>query len=67
MREIPRMLTIREAAKETGLSEHMVRMLCRQRKIVCFTSGRKYIINLDKLIDYLNGEEHGDDLLFRRS
>ena len=50
----PRMLTINAAAAETGLSAHFVRQLCLQKKIVHVRAGQKYLINVGKLIDFLN-------------
>lgn len=55
-RVMPRMCTIKECAAETGLNYEFLRKLCLQKKIVFIKSGSKYLINLDKLIDYLNGE-----------
>lgn len=55
-RKIPTMVTIAGASEETGLSYHYLRKLCISNQIVCIKAGRKYLINLDKLIDFLNGE-----------
>lgn len=52
--QIPKMLTIEQAAKLTGITKYRLRELCKQRKIVCILCGNKYLINLDRLIDYLN-------------
>lgn len=51
---IPRMLSIAECAKTTGLAEHFIRGLVWENKITYITAGRKYLVNLDKLIEYLN-------------
>ena len=51
---IPRMLTIKATAQETGLAYNYIRNLCLQNKIVYVKAGNKYLINIDKLIDYLN-------------
>ena len=59
--ELPRMLTMREAAKETGLSYNAVREMCLQNKIVYCKSGKKYYINIEKLVDYLNKGERQDE------
>lgn len=53
-RKIPRMVPIKTAAAESGLSYDFIRKLCIQKKIVFIKSGAKYLINLDKLIEYLN-------------
>ena len=51
---IPRMRTIKQTAEETGLAYNYIRNLCLQNKIVYVRAGNKYLINVDKLIDYLN-------------
>lgn len=51
---IPRMVSIREAAELTGLSYDYIRKLCINDKIVYVKAGSKYIVNLGKLIDFLN-------------
>lgn len=57
MEVIPRMVTIRQAAAETGLSYDYIRKLCLQQKIVFVRAGSKYLVNMGKLIDFLNGEQ----------
>ena len=52
--QIPKMLTIKQASAASGLTEYRLRELCKHRKIVCILCGNKYLINLDRLIDYLN-------------
>lgn len=54
---IPEMVSINEASARTGLSYEFLRSLCLTDKIVYFRSGRKYLINLQKLVSFLNGEE----------
>lgn len=54
---IPTMVTIRMAADQTGLSYDYIRKLCLAGKIVFVRSGSKYLINLEKFIDYLNNGE----------
>lgn len=51
----PNMLTIREVATRTGLSESYIRKLCKTDKITYKKAGVKYLINYDRFIDYLNG------------
>ena len=51
---IPRMITIREAARETGLSYKHIRSLCQSGRIVSIRAGNRNLINREKLIDYLN-------------
>lgn len=57
MTGIPRMLTLRQCADETGISYEALRKLCLQGEIVYRKVGVKYLINMERLADYLNGEE----------
>lgn len=52
--EIPTMLSIRETAERTGLSKTFIRRLCWDRKIQYIKSGSKYLVNLEKLVEYMN-------------
>ncbi len=54
MTTIPTMLTIKEAAQQTKLTEHYIRSLCISGKIVTVKTGKKYLVNLERLIDFLN-------------
>lgn len=51
---IPKMVTIKEAAKATGLAEYHIRQLCINNEITAVKTGKKYLINLDRFVDYLN-------------
>jgi len=51
------MMTIKEAAEKTGLAAHFIRQLVLQNKIVYVSAGRKYLLNYEKLLDYLNTGE----------
>lgn len=52
---VPRMITISEAAKITKLSCYFIRKLAIEgEKIKVIKNGKKYYINFDSLIDYLN-------------
>ena len=53
---IPTMLTIKEASSRTGLSYDALRKLCLKGEIVHIRVGSKFLINFEKLVDYLNGE-----------
>lgn len=59
--EVPEMVTLQVAAERTGLSYDCLRKWCIQHKIVCIRAGRKYLVNMEKLIDFLNGEEVKED------
>lgn len=52
----PDMVTVRELANRTGLSENHIRKLCKTDKIKYIRAGVKYLINYDRFIDYLNGK-----------
>ena len=54
---IPEMITIKQAAARTGLSYDYLRKLCLQRKIIFVRAGNKYLINMEKLAAFLNGED----------
>ena len=53
----PTMITLSDAAKATGLSYDYLRKLCLQKKIVFIRAGNKYLLNAERLREYLeNGE-----------
>lgn len=53
----PTMLTLNQAAEATGLSYDHLRKLCLQRKIVFIRAGSKYLVNAEKLVEYLETGE----------
>lgn len=57
-RTVPRMVSLKEAARLTGLSELFLRRGFRSGELVgvrCGTSkGGKILLNFDRLVDYLN-------------
>ena len=55
--QLPRMRTIRAAAAESGLAEYFVRQLVKAGKVKYVCAGRKYLVNLDSLVKYLNTGE----------
>ena len=57
--KIPEMLTIKEAAGRTGLSYYFLRKLCLQGRIAFIRVGGKYLVNMEKLADFLNGGAAG--------
>ncbi len=56
---VPTMVTIKTAAGQTGLSYEYIRKLCLAGKIVYVKAGTKYLINLEKLVEFLNNGECG--------
>ena len=53
--DVPTMRTLREASKESGLSYDCLRKLCLSGKIIHVRAGKKILVNMDRLSDYLNG------------
>lgn len=57
---VPTMLTPDKAAEATGLAVDHIRALCKMGKIVHVKAGKKFLVNLEKLVEYLNkGEADG--------
>ena len=56
-KKIPIMITIKEATIESNLPEHFIRSLCWNNKIKTVRAGRRYLINRNSLIDFLNSGE----------
>ena len=50
----PRMRTIRQAALEAGVPEHWLRQAVKDNRVVYVMAGRTTLVNLDRLIEYLN-------------
>ena len=49
----PTMLTIKEAAKQSGLAQHYLRQLCISGKIVFVRAGNKYLLASQRIIQLL--------------
>lgn len=58
---IPRMISLKEAVAETGLSYCFLRGLCLGGAVYCVRSGNKWLINADSLAAYLGGTSGGED------
>lgn len=56
MTENAKFPSIREAAKRGPLSEHCLRLMLKQGKLPGLYSGRKYLINYERLMEQLNRE-----------
>ena len=56
-KDSPTMLPIREVAERTGLSYYSLRKGCLTGTIIHVRCGNRFYINLDRLIDTLNGED----------
>lgn len=48
------LIAIREVDPQTALTEWYIRQLCKSKKIICYGSGNKSLVNLDNLLNYLN-------------
>lgn len=55
--ELPKMATINECAKTVKLAKYHIRQLVLQGKVKYVKTGKKYLINLNSLIEYLNNGE----------
>lgn len=56
--DIPCMITINEAAQIVKLAKYHIRQLVLQGKVKYVKAGRKYLLNLDSLVNYLkNGDK----------
>ena len=55
----PNFKTIRETAREGILSEYSLRLLCAQGKLPGFFVGRRYMVNVDALIEQLSSMQGG--------
>lgn len=58
--DVPTMLTLQEAAARTNVSSSYIKSLCFKKKIRFKFTGRKYLVNLESLAYYLNGDQDQD-------
>ena len=57
---MPRMLTLREAANETGLTYSCLRRWILSGEFSYFVrSGNRYLVNMDRLAEFLNSPAFG--------
>lgn len=56
-KNVPTMKSICECSQIAGLAKYHVRQLVLQDKIKYVKAGRKYLVNLESLIEYLNNGE----------
>lgn len=49
----PRFLTIRQAARDSGLPEHALRVLVKRGKIPGFYAGTRFMVNIESLREQL--------------
>ena len=55
--KVPTMVTIKEASKKTRLTYNAIRKMCINNEIIFIRVGSKFMINLDRLIEKLNGND----------
>ena len=55
------MVTIKEASSRTGISYDRLRKMCINHQVVPIKTGCKFLINWDRLVDYLNAGETGNN------
>ena len=51
------MRTIKETGAETGFPVYFIRQLVKQNKISYVKAGKKFLVNLDSFLDYLERGE----------
>ena len=56
-----RMLSLRAASRETGLSYHCLRTLCLSGEVKSIRSGKKFYINMASLTKFCGGNEVEDN------
>lgn len=61
MNEVPVMLTIKETSEKSGLPYSAIRKMCLCDEITYIKLGRKFLINWNKFLEYLNGGEAMSD------
>lgn len=55
MRTIPEALEeIRALDEDSAVTSYCIRMLCKEQRVRCIYTGRKILVDLDSLIEYLN-------------
>lgn len=56
--ELPQMKTINQTAQLFGLAKHYIRQLVLNDKVKYVKAGKKYLINFESLITYLQEGEN---------
>jgi hypothetical protein len=60
------MMTIRQVAATGVLSEYTLRLLAKQGRLPCIYSGRRCLINYDRLLEQLDALGRFDDNIQRK-
>lgn len=53
----PRMETIKTTASLLNLPEHFIRQKVKNGEIVAVRAGRRFLVNVDKLVEFLNNSK----------
>lgn len=61
MEQTVQMVTLKEASSRTGISYDRLRKMCINHQIVYIKAGSKFLLNWEKLVDYLNTGESSDE------
>lgn len=56
-RQIPTLRTIRETARMLNFPEYSLRQMRARGTLPGFSSGTRYYVNVDKLLELMNGTE----------
>lgn len=56
MNNKPHICTIKQLSEEVGISQHTIRLWVKSGAFKSLKSGKKYLINYDVFIKFLNGE-----------
>ena len=59
----PRMMTIRQVAQQGVLSEYTLRLLERQNRLPCIYTGRRCLVNYNRLVELLNTLDENQNIL----
>lgn len=52
--KLPTMLSIKEIAQKTKLPEYTIRRLITGKKVPFINNGKKFYVNYEQLVEYLN-------------
>ena len=61
--EQPKMMTIRQVAQQGVLSEYTLRLLERQNRLPCIYTGRRCLVNYNRLLELLNTLDENQNIL----
>ena len=60
MEQTVQMVTLKEASSRTGISYDRLRKMCINRQIVHIRAGSKFLLNWERLGEYLNTGGQGE-------